>query len=273
MMARESVPVARPVALVTGASSGIGRELARVLARKGWDTILVARRADALHELAAELSALGTTAHVLPADLADPEGPTRVFDEVASRGLTIDALVNNAGLGSWGPFAQTEWRTERDLLAVNVVALTELTKRFLPGFVERRHGRILNVASTAAFQPGPLMAVYFASKAYVLHLSLALADELRGTGVTVTTLCPGPTRTEFAEMAGARKTNMFLGGRGDDPADVARKGYEAMLKGRPMVVIGAVNRSLVFANRLAPRSVAARIARVFAERRETSAPD
>jgi len=258
----------RPLALVTGASSGIGRELARVLAAHGWDTILVARRADALHELAAELEAAGTTAHVLPADLADADGPTRVFDEVASRGLSIDALVNNAGLGVWGRFAETEWRAERDLLAVNVVALTELTKRFLPGFLERRHGRIMNVASTAAFQAGPLMSVYFASKAYVLHLSLALSDELRGTGVTVTTLCPGPTRTEFAHTAGARKTGMFLGGRGDDPADVARRGYEAMLKGRPLVVVGAVNRTLVFATRLAPRPFAASIARRLAERKE-----
>ncbi len=261
----------RPLALVTGASSGIGRELARVFAGEGWDTVLVARRAELLHELAAELEGAGATAHVLPADLADPDGAVRVFDEVAARGLSPDALVNNAGLGSWGAFAETPWRAERDLLAVNVVALTELTKRFLPGFVERGHGRILNVASTAAFQPGPLMAVYFASKAYVLHLSLALADELRGTGVTVTTLCPGPTRTGFAETAGARKTSMFLGGRGDDPADVARKGYEAMLRGRPMVVVGAVNRTLVFANRLAPRSFAARVARHFAERRESPA--
>ena len=259
----------RPLALVTGASSGIGRELARVFAREGWDTILVARRAEALRELAAELEAAGVDAHVLPADLAHPDGPTRVFDEVAARGLSIDALVNNAGLGSWGRFAETEWRHERDLLAVNVTALTELTKRFLPGFVERGHGRILNVSSTAAFQPGPLMAVYFASKAYVLHLSLALADELRGTGVTVTTLCPGPTRTEFASSAGAKKASMFIGNRGDDPASVARKGYAAMLRGRPLVVIGTVNKTLVFANRLAPRGVAARVARLFAERKET----
>lgn len=257
---------ARPLVLVTGASSGIGRELARLFSAEGWDTVLVGRRADALRGLAEELDGTGAAAHVVPADLADPEGPTRLFDEVAARGLAIEALVNNAGLGVWGPFAETDWRAERGLLAVNVVALTELTKRFLPGMLARGRGRILNVASTAAFQPGPLMAVYFASKAYVLHFSLALADELRGTGVTVTTLAPGPTRTGFADTAGAEDSRLFHGGRGMDPERVARAGYRAMMAGKPLAVPGLMNKFSVFATRLAPRTFAARVARRLAER-------
>lgn len=255
----------RPVALVTGASSGIGRELARLFAADGWDLVVVARRADALRELAAELEPAGAAVHVVPADLADPEGPTRVFDEVAARGLAVEALVNDAGLGAWGSFVRSDWRAERDVLAVNVLALTELTKRFLPGMVARGRGRVLNVASTAAFQPGPLMAVYFASKVYVLHLSIALADELAGSGVTVTVLCPGPTRTEFADTAGAGRIRMFRGGRGDDPARVARSGYRAMMAGRRMLVVGTWNKVLAFGNRFVPRGLAAHVARGYAE--------
>jgi short-subunit dehydrogenase len=255
----------RPVALVTGASSGIGRELARVFAAEGWDLVLVARREEALRELADELVRGGAATHIVPADLADPGAAARVAEEVAGRGLAVEALVNNAGLGAWGSFAETDWAAERALLAVNVVALTELTKRILPGMLARRRGRILNLASTAAFQPGPFMAVYFASKAYVLHLSLALADELRRTGVTVTTLCPGPTRSGFARTAGAERSNLFTGGRGMDAAEVARAGYRAMMQGRGLVVLGAWNKILVFATRLVPRSVAARIARRMTE--------
>ena len=263
---RGGARTARPLALVTGASSGIGLELARVLASEGWDLALVARRAEVLRELAEELGRAGARVHVVPADLSDREGPTRVYDEVAARGLLVEALVNNAGLGVWGRFDETDWPAERDLLAVNVFALTELTKRFLPGMLERRRGRVLNVSSTAAFQPGPLMAVYFASKAYVLHFSLAIADELAGSGVTVTTLCPGPTRTAFADVAGAERTRMFRRGRGHDPARVARLGYSAMMAGRRLVVVGWWNRVQVFGTRLAPRSLAAAVARRYAER-------
>ena len=262
-----SVTAARPVALVTGASSGIGREIARLFAADGWDLALVARREAALRELGDELAGRhGIQVHVVPADLASPEGPEGVAAELDARGLAIAALINNAGLGAWGPFADTDWRVERELLAVNVVALTALTKRVLPGMLVRGAGRILNLSSTAAFQPGPLMAVYFASKAYVLHFSLALADELRGTGVTVTTLCPGPTRTGFADTAGAERSLMFRGGRGGDAARVARAGYRAMLAGDRLVVPGIVNKVSVFATRLASRPFAGRVARHLAER-------
>jgi short-subunit dehydrogenase len=255
------------LALLTGASSGIGRELARLFAADGWDLVLVARREEALRALAGELRVRhGVRAHVVPTDLADPAGPARLADEVEARGLAVDALVNNAGMGVRGRFAETDWATERDLLMVNVGALTDLTKRFLPGMLSRGRGRILNLASTAAFQPGPLMAVYFASKAYVLHFSLALADELAGSGVTVTTLCPGPTRTGFADVAGAESTRMFRRGRGDDPARVARIGYRATMAGRRMVVVGWWNRLQVFGTRFAPRSLAAAVARRYAER-------
>ena len=255
------------MALVTGASSGIGREIARLFAAERWDLVLVARREEALRALAGELSDRhGIVSHPVPADLADPAGPGRVADEVAAHGLAVEALINSAGSGVWGPFVETDWRSERDLLAVNVVALTELTKRMLPGMLARRRGRILNVSSTAAFQPGPLMAVYFASKVYVLHFSIALAVELEGTGVTVTTLCPGPTRSGFADTAGAEGSKLFAGGRGMAAADVARAGYDALLAGRGLVVLGTWNKLLAFSTRLVPRTFAARVARLMAER-------
>lgn len=251
----------RRVALVTGASSGIGRELARLFASDGWDLVLVARREAALRDLAGDLAGHGRAMHVIAIDLAVPGGPARVADELAARGLEIDALVNSAGLGAWGPFAEAAWAAERDVLAVNIVALTALTKLLLPGMLARGRGRILLLASTAAFQPGPLMAVYFASKVYVLHFGIALAVELEGTGVTVTTLCPGPTRTGFAGVAGAEESGLFAGGRGMDAAAVARTGYRAMLAGRPLTVIGTWNRVLALATRMAPRMFAARVAR------------
>jgi short-subunit dehydrogenase len=238
-----------------------------LFAGDGWDVVLVARREAALRELADDFAARHrVAAHVVAADLADPAGPGRVAHEVAARGLAIEALVNNAGLGVWGHFAETTWRAERDLLAVNVVALTELTKRFLPDMLARRRGRILNIASTAAFQPGPLMAVYFASKVYVLHFSIALAVDLEGTGVTVTTLCPGPTETGFADAAGAKRSRLFAGGRGMEPAEVARAGYDALMAGRGLVVPGAWNKLLASTARFVPRSFAARVARRLAER-------
>jgi hypothetical protein len=259
--------ISRPVALVTGASSGIGREIARLFAADRWDLVLVARREEALRELAGELNERhGVAAHVVSADLADPAGPARIATDVAARGLAVEALVNSAGLGVWGRFVETGWQAERELLAVNVVALTELTKRLLPGMLERGRGRILNVASTAAFQPGPLMAVYFASKVYVLHFSIALGVELERTGVTVTTLCPGPTRSGFADVAGAKGSKLFAGGRGMAATEVARAGYDAMLAGRGLLVLGAWNKLLAFSARWVPRVFAARVARRMAER-------
>jgi short-subunit dehydrogenase len=187
----------RGTALITGASSGIGAELAKLCAARGYDVILVARRAGVLADLARDLAKLHSVdARVLAADLAREEAPEEIVR--ALDGANIDVLINNAGFGVHGPFVRTNWDDERRLLQVNLLAPVRLTKLFLPRMVERGSGRILNVVSTAAFVPGPLMAMYYASKSFLMSFSLAIANEVQGTGVTVTALCPGPTATELA---------------------------------------------------------------------------
>lgn len=258
----------RPLALVTGASAGIGQELARRLAVGGHDLALVARRADELRALAAELTtAHGGSAHVFPADLADPAAPKRLFDEVTGAGLAVDVLVNNAGFGLLGPFADADLGRTMAMVQVNVAALTHLTGLFLPGMRQRGRGRIMNVASTAAFQPGPLMAVYYATKAYVLSFSEALHEELAGTGVTVTCLCPGPTKTEFADVSGMGATALFRGPNVMDVGRVADEGCLGMMKGKRLVVPGMMNRLLIGAGRFVPRGVLLGLVKRFQERR------
>lgn len=253
--------MSRPVALVTGASSGIGRALAEVAAARGHDLVLVARSGGALEDLAAGLAERhGARAHVVPADLALREAPRRVAAAVGRLGLEVDVLVNNAGFGLHGPFSGTDLDVERDMIDLNVGALTSLTKLFVRPMIERGQGRILNVASTAAFQPGPGMAVYYATKAYVLSFSVALAVELEGTGVTVTCLAPGPTRTRFAERAGAARTPLFSSPAVMDPATVARRGWRALERGERIAVVGFLNRLGAFLTRFAPRTFAARAA-------------
>jgi uncharacterized protein len=251
----------RPTALVTGASSGIGRELALVLARNGHDLVLVARRQAELDTLAAELSAAhGTTSLVVPADLSAPESIALVSQAVEAAGVEVDVLVNNAGLGGHGRFAETDTASDDQQLAVNIVALTRLTKAYLPPMVSRRRGRILNVASTAAFQPGPYMAIYYASKAYVLSFTEALAEELRGTGVTATALCPGAVRTDFFEVAALGRDSLLERSAGTLDADVvAQAGYDAMMSGKPMVIPGVMNRIGMESLRIAPRRLVPRI--------------
>jgi short-subunit dehydrogenase len=250
---------ARPVALVTGASSGIGLELARVAAGRGHDLVLVARTESALRDLAGALERdHGVSVLVVPADLADPAGPASVAEAVAAAGREVDVLVNNAGFGLYGDFVETDLGVERDIIAVNVTALTELAKRFSKPMVSRGRGRILNVASTAAFQPGPRMAVYYATKAYVLSFSIALATELAGSGVTVTCLAPGPVRTPFRERARVSASRVFSGERGKEAAEVARIGWRALERGRRLVVPGAWNRVGATAARLVPLPLAAR---------------
>jgi uncharacterized protein len=253
------MPTSRPVALVTGASAGIGKELARRFARGGHDLVLTARRVDELQTLADELRTAGVAAHVCPADLSDPVAPRTLFDEVAAAGLTVDVLVNNAGFGVYGPFVDADPDRLLAMLRVNVLALTDLTRLVIPGMVSRGRGRVLNVASTAAFQPGPLMAGYYATKAYVLSLSEALAHELRGTGVTVTCLCPGPTRTEFASAAAAEGTTLFDNPNVMDAAPVADAGFRATLRGKRVVIPGLLNRLGAFSTRFVPRSLMLRI--------------
>jgi hypothetical protein len=255
-----------PTALVTGASSGIGLELATLLAKNRHDVVLVARGRDRLDGIARGLTEeFGVAATVLPADLSDPAAPLDVFLALAERRIAIDVLVNDAGFGVYGLFADTPLAKELGMIQVNVTALTHLTKLFLPGMLERRRGRILNVASTAAFQPGPLMAVYYATKAYVLSFSEALGNETAGTGVTVTALCPGPTSTDFKSRAQVETTRPLPGPLVMDAASVARAGYEGMVRGKRVVVPGAANRVFVQALRATPRNLATAISRRIRE--------
>ena len=255
-------PAGRPRALVTGASSGIGRELAICCAAGGHDLVLVARHEDVLRALAVELEARhGAASLVLPLDLARPEAPGELHRELERRSLAIDVLVNNAGFAIHGPLAGADLTAASELMQVNMVALTLLTRLFLPGMLARGRGRIMNVASTAAFQPGPYMAIYYASKAYVLSFTHALAEELRGTGVTATTLCPGPTTTGFQARAGLRGVPLFtrsilLSG---SAAEVAAAGYRAMMAGKREIVPGFRNRVHVFATRFLTRPALAQI--------------
>ncbi len=242
----------RLLALVTGASSGIGADLARELARDGHDLVLSARSVPPLQALAAELESHGGKAIVVPADLGRAGAAAELASELETRGLDIDVLVNNAGLGAIGRFDQMDPQRVSDMLQVNVVALTELTRLLVPGMVARRRGKVLLVASTASFQPGPRMAVYFATKAYVLSFGEALAYELRGTGVTVTTVCPGATATNFFKTAGANDLALRPA---MSAANVARIGYRALKAGRRVVVTGLLNRVLAVGGRLAPHSI------------------
>ena len=249
----------RGTALITGASAGIGAELAKLCAAGGYDVVLVARSGARLTGLAASLGATyGIAARPLAADLASPAAPAEIYAQVSA--APVDILINNAGFGVRGAYAETDWDAEARLLQVNVIALAHLTKLFLPAMVRRRSGRILNVASTAAFVPGPFMAMYYASKAFVLSFSEALANEVRGTGVTVTVLSPGPTRTEFFAAAGITDSGLFRG-PAMDAAEVARQGYHAMMAGKTSVIAGARNRWMMRGARLIPRAWAAAQAR------------
>lgn len=248
----------RPLALVTGASSGIGSDLAREYAKAGHDLLLVARSEAALAALAAEIAAAhGVSATVITADLLDPAAPRRLAEEIAARGLTVEVLVNNAGFGDGKDFVAAERERLLGLIQVNITALTDLMHAFLPGMVTRGRGTVLNVASTAAFQPGPSMAVYCATKAYVLSLSEAVAEELKGTGVGVTALCPGPTRTNFMEVAAVADNALFSKGLVPvmTSAAVAAVGFKAARRGQAVAVAGLANQIGALAPRFTPRSV------------------
>lgn len=246
--------------LITGASSGIGRELARLFANDGADLVLIARSEGRLRELAGELAATyGVKAQVVPADLSRPASPGEIAEALTQRHIQVDVLVNNAGFGAHGPIAGIGIQRQLEMIEVNVAALTQLTALLLPGMLERRRGAILNVASTAAFQPGPYQAVYCATKAYVLSFTEALAEEVRGSGVQVSCLAPGATDTGFAAQAGTQDTRLFRRGV-MDAGRVARAGHDGMRHGRILVIPGLRNRVLAFSVRLAPRTLATRVA-------------
>src|SRR2546427_822597 len=233
----------------------------------GITVVLVARSADKLKQLAAELgTAHNIRATVIAADLADPAAPEEIFRTLRAADVELDVLVNNAGFGVTGPFLATDAATELRMIQVNVTALTHLTKLFLPAMLGRGAGRILNVASTAGFQPGPLMAVYYATKAYVISFSDRLAEELRRTGVTVTCLCPGPTKTGFQEAAHMDGVRIFKLPFVMDGARVARAGYDGLLKGKRMVIPGLMNKLAPVTARFSPRSMVTRVVRLLNER-------
>ena len=241
----------RPVALVTGASSGIGAALARELARRGHDIVLSARGVAAMETLAEELRALGTTATVIPADLAAAGGAAALLAALDERGIAVEVLVNNAGLGAFGPFERVAPDRVAEMLEVNIVALTALTQALLPAMRTRRSGKVMLVASTASFLPCPHMAVYGATKAYVRSLGEALAEELRGSGVTVNVLCPGTTATNFFSVAGGTIAGVQAK-RMMSAEDVARIGIAGLLRGDRVTVAGLANRILAFAATHAP---------------------
>ena len=254
--------MSRETVLITGASSGIGLELARLFAADGSNLILVARSEDRLHTLARSLeSEHGIRAHVLPCDLTKHDAPQWIADRLRKAEVTVDVLVNNAGFGAWGDFIDITLERQLDMLQVNVTALTHLTRLFLPGMVNRRRGGILNVGSLAAFQAGPSLAVYSATKAYVQSFTEALAEELKGSGVTATCLAPGPTNTNF-QMEAKMGDAVFFRLAGMDARPVARAGYEAFRKGRVYVIPGMLNRLAAIGSKLAPRALSRKVARL-----------
>jgi uncharacterized protein len=274
-----------PTVLITGASFGIGLEFSRIFAREGYNLVLVARTADKLRQIAAELEkSHRTRSLILAADLTDPGAAAYVLDQTTRAGIDVDILVNNAGFGQYGLFVENDLEECLRQIQLNVTAPTHLTRLYLPLMVARakadaakgdapnrgansRPIAILNVASTAAFQPGPLMAVYFATKAYVLHFSEALANELLGTGVIVTCLCPGATTTEFHKRARATGMNLLRFGS-MDARTVAEDGYRALMAGKPVVISGLKNWLLAQSVRFSPRRFVTLIARKTQEAKQ-----
>ena len=247
--------MAKPVALVTGASAGLGEEFARQLSKRGWTLVLAARRKERLEALASELG----SARAVAIDLSRAGAAARLMRDIAEAGEMVELLVNNAGFGLHGRLDKADPKRLRQMVDLNCGALTELCRAVLPAMVERRSGAILNVASTAAFQPGPGMAVYFATKAYVLSLSEALHEEVKRFGVKVSALCPGPTRTEFGEVAGFRgspKIERFY----MEVEPVVRAGLEALERNKAVMITGGLNKAVAFSTRLVPKALVRRAA-------------
>lgn len=251
--------------LITGASGGIGYELAKLFARDHHNLILLARSGDKLAQIANELQSRGVTVRTYSLDLTQPPAPKFLFDQLQSQAVAVDILINNAGFGAFGEFAQMSNEEIFGQIQLNIIALTELARLFLPPMLARHSGRIMNVASTAGFQPGPLMAVYYATKAYVISFSEALANEVRNSGVTVTCFCPGATHTGFAKRAGNDRSRLFkqLGAMNVDK--VALDGYRAVMEGRTLAISGAHNWLVMQSTRFAPRKMITAISRWISE--------
>jgi short-subunit dehydrogenase len=260
----------RKTVLITGAASGIGYELACIFAAQNYNLVLVDRTEIKLIEIADKFqSEFGILVRNIIKDLSISTSPQEIFTELQEANIKVDILVNNAGFGTYGLFNETSLSVELEMLQVNLVCVTHLTKLFLKGMVEQGQGKILNVASTAAFQPGPLMAVYFATKAYVLSFSEALANELKGTGVTVTVLCPGSTASAFHQRTGTADSKRVRDLKMMDAETVAQIGYQALMKGKTIVIPGLLNKLLAKSVRLFPRNLVTKIVRTMQEDHET----
>jgi len=256
-------------ALVTGGSGGIGMELAGVIAKNGNNIILVSRNEGQLKTVSEKLAReFGISADYIVSDLSTPSAPLEIYRNLTQNKTEISILVNNAGFGAYGKFSDISLEKQLEMIQVNITALTQLTRLFLTDMIKQGDGHILNVASTAAFQPGPLMAIYYASKAYVLSFSEALANELKGTGVTVTALCPGPTETGFQAVAGIGDSRLIKGRKIMDARTVAEAGYKAMMKGKSVVIPGIMNKMLTLMVRVSPRDKVTAIARWIQETRK-----
>jgi len=254
--------------LITGASGGIGYELAKLFARDHHNLVLVARSTDKLEQIAAELQTHGVTVKTITLDLTASPAPRFLFEQLRRENIAIDILINNAGFGIYGEFAQMPEAEILGQISLNITALTELTRLFLLPMIARRNGRIMNVASTAAFQPGPLLSVYYATKAYVLSFSEAIANELRHSGVTVTCFCPGATNTDFASRAGVENSRLFKKLGGMSAQRVALDGYRAVMESRTLAISGAHNWLVAQSTRFAPRKLVTAVSRWVAERVE-----
>ncbi|AUP78313.1 SDR family NAD(P)-dependent oxidoreductase [Flavivirga eckloniae] len=252
-------------ALVTGAASGLGYELALLLIKDNYNLVLVDKDAPKLEEVKTLFNKdFKNDIHLLVKDLSQPNIAQEIYDEVAH--LSIDVLVNNAGFGLFGTFAKTDWKRESDMLHLHILTTTHLTKLVLPSMIAKKSGKILNISSLAAFQPGPLMSMYYASKSYILSFSEAIANELKGTGVTVTALCPGPTKTLFQETVSSDCSENKISFNMACPVQVAAYGYNAMKKGKTVAIPGAFNKFLSTIPRFVPRNMATRIVRNIQEK-------
>jgi len=255
------------IALITGASSGIGLELARKFAQEKYDLVLVARNRARLMEIGADFQKLyGIEVRISPKDLSHSKAPRELFDELTEAGVKIHTLVNNAGFGGYGEFATSDLQHELEMLQLNIVSLTELTKLFLPQIISAK-GAVMNVASTAAFQPGPLMSVYYASKAYVLSFTEAIAEELAPRGVKVSALCPGPVPSGFQDRANLNGSPMLKSPAVLSAEEVARIGYEGLQNGKRVVIAGKLNQLGVQMLRLSPRGMVTKMVKRIQEKK------
>lgn len=242
--------------LITGASSGIGRELAKVFAQNGFNLVLAARNENRLIEISEEITGKsGSEVLIIPVDLSRKDAAVDVYQQIFQKQIQIDCLVNNAGYGDFGDFTETNWEKEFNMISLNIACLTQFCKLFAGKMKERGHGRILNLGSTGSFLPGPGMAVYFATKAYVLSFSEAIRYELRGSGVTVTTLCPGPTASGFQDAAGMAGSKLFRENKIPTSAEVALFGFQAMMKGKHVAIHGIQNKIMIMASKVTPRTL------------------